>query len=146
MLKFRRGIHLRGVLNMTRGCGGFTLHLLGLSQLGHGEGEPISEPDQTEFCLVEVVHRAEIVVWGWVVGRTNSWHTCGFKKLLVCIEPRSRVVEALIALANASIITRRLIRHLDHSPLGYPPGAPTATYPRNLLVVAARPSARGTVG
>lgn len=46
----------------------------------------------------------------WVVGRTNSWHTRGFKKLLVCTERRARVVEALIALANAIIITRRFIR------------------------------------
>lgn len=46
----------------------------------------------------------------WVVERTNSWHTRGFKKLLVCTERRTRVIDALIALANAVIITRRLTR------------------------------------
>jgi transposase len=45
----------------------------------------------------------------WVVERTNSWHNRGFKKLAVCTERRSRVIEALIALANAVIITRRLL-------------------------------------
>ena len=46
----------------------------------------------------------------WVVERTNSWHNRGFKKLLVCTERRTRVIDAYIALANAVIITRRLIR------------------------------------
>jgi transposase len=46
----------------------------------------------------------------WVVERTNSWHNRGFKKLHVCTERRTRVIEAFIALANAIIITRRLIR------------------------------------
>ena len=46
----------------------------------------------------------------WVVERTNSWHNRGFKKLALCTERRSRVVEAFIALANAVIIVRRLIR------------------------------------
>ena len=46
----------------------------------------------------------------WVVERTNSWHTRGFKKLGICTERRGRVVEAFIALANAVIIIRRLIR------------------------------------
>lgn len=46
----------------------------------------------------------------WVVERTNSWHNRGFKKLSVCTERRARVVEAFIALANAVIIVRRLIR------------------------------------
>lgn len=45
----------------------------------------------------------------WVVERTNSWHNRGFKKLAICTERRSRVIEAFIALANAVIITRRLI-------------------------------------
>jgi hypothetical protein len=47
----------------------------------------------------------------WVVERTNSWHNRGFKKLHICTERRTRVIDALIALANAVIITRRLIRH-----------------------------------
>ena len=42
--------------------------------------------------------------------RTNSWHNRGFKKLAVCTEKRTRVIEAFIGLANAIIITRRLIR------------------------------------
>ena len=46
----------------------------------------------------------------WVVERTNSWHNRGFKKLTLCTERRARVVEAFIALANAVIIVRRLIR------------------------------------
>ena len=46
----------------------------------------------------------------WVVERTNSWHNRGFKKLAVCTEKRTRVIEAFIGLANAIIITRRLIR------------------------------------
>ncbi len=45
----------------------------------------------------------------WVVERTNSWHNRGFKKLGVCTEKRSRVIEAFIALANAVIIVRRLL-------------------------------------
>ncbi len=46
----------------------------------------------------------------WVVERTNSWHNRGFKKLHICTERRTIVIEAFIALANAIIITRRLIR------------------------------------
>lgn len=46
----------------------------------------------------------------WVVERMNSWHNRGFKKLQVCTERRARVIEAFIALANAIIIIRRLIR------------------------------------
>jgi hypothetical protein len=46
----------------------------------------------------------------WVVERTNSWHNRGFRKLAICTERRTPVIEAFIALANAVIITRRLIR------------------------------------
>ncbi len=46
----------------------------------------------------------------WVIERTNSWHCRGFKKLAICTERRTRVIEAFIALANAIIIIRRLIR------------------------------------
>ena len=45
----------------------------------------------------------------WVVERTNSWHNRGFKKLAICTERRGRVIDAFIALANAVIITRRLL-------------------------------------
>lgn len=46
----------------------------------------------------------------WVVERTNSWHTRGFKKLLICTERRARVIDAMISLANSIIVLRRLIR------------------------------------
>lgn len=46
----------------------------------------------------------------WVVERTNSWHTRGFRKLAICTERRTHVIDAFIALANAVIITRRLLR------------------------------------
>lgn len=46
----------------------------------------------------------------WVVERTNSWHNRGFRKLHICTERRTQVIDAFIALANAIIITRRLIR------------------------------------
>jgi transposase len=46
----------------------------------------------------------------WPVERTNSWHNRGFKKLPICTERRTRVIDAFIALANAVIITRRLPR------------------------------------
>lgn len=58
----------------------------------------------------------------WVVERTNSWHTRGFKKLAICTETRVRVIEAFNALANTIIITRRLLRQAwtthrwDHRP------------------------------
>jgi len=45
----------------------------------------------------------------WVVERTNSWHSRGFKKLAICTERRARIINAFIALANAIIIIRRLI-------------------------------------
>lgn len=46
----------------------------------------------------------------WVIERTNSWHNRGFKKLAICTERHARVIDAFIALANAVIVTRRLIR------------------------------------
>lgn len=46
----------------------------------------------------------------WVVERTNSWHNRGFRRLAICTEKRKRVVDAFIALANAVIVTRRLLR------------------------------------
>lgn len=46
----------------------------------------------------------------WVVERTNSWHNRGFRKLAICTERRTRVIDAFIALANAVIIVRRLLR------------------------------------
>lgn len=46
----------------------------------------------------------------WVVERTNSWHNRGFKKLIICTERRTGVIEAFVALANAVIVVRRLVR------------------------------------
>ena len=46
----------------------------------------------------------------WVVERTHSWHNRGFRKLAICTERRTRVIDAFIALANAAIIIRRLVR------------------------------------
>ena len=46
----------------------------------------------------------------WVVEHTHSWHNRGFKKLAICTERRTRVIEAFIALANAVIVVRRLLR------------------------------------
>lgn len=46
----------------------------------------------------------------WVVERTHSWHNRGFRKLAICTERRVRVIDAFIALANAVIIVRRLLR------------------------------------
>lgn len=45
----------------------------------------------------------------WVVERTNSWHTRGFRKLAICTEKRIKITEASIALTNAIITIRRLI-------------------------------------
>jgi transposase len=45
----------------------------------------------------------------WVVERTNAWHNA-HRKLLVCTERRARVIDFWIALANAIITTRRLLR------------------------------------
>lgn len=45
-----------------------------------------------------------------MVERTNSWRNRGFKKLHTCTERRSLVIDAFIALANAAIIIRRLVR------------------------------------
>lgn len=46
----------------------------------------------------------------WVVERTNSWHNRGFRKLHICTEVKTRVIDAFVALANAIITVRRLIR------------------------------------
>jgi hypothetical protein len=69
----------------------------------------------------------------WVVERTNSWHNRGFKKLAICTERHERVIDALISLANAVIITRSLLRRgLDDPPLGHPTHPTTLTYPCDL--------------
>lgn len=40
----------------------------------------------------------------------TSWHNRGFGKLATCTERRTRVIEGFIALANAAVIVRRLLR------------------------------------
>jgi hypothetical protein len=42
--------------------------------------------------------------------RTTSWHNRGFKRLAICTERRTRVIDAFTALANAVILIRRLVR------------------------------------
>ena len=74
----------------------------------------------TRELLVELGCDGEIATKGipapiqntarWVVERTNAWHNRGFKKLAICTERRTRVIEAFIGLANAIIITGRLLR------------------------------------
>jgi transposase len=46
----------------------------------------------------------------WVVERTNSWNSRGFNIVTVCTERRVHVIEAILALINAIIIVRRLVR------------------------------------
>lgn len=46
----------------------------------------------------------------WVVERTNSWTSRGFTIIAICTERRTTVIDAFLALINAIIITRRLIR------------------------------------
>src|SRR4051812_28489507 len=38
----------------------------------------------------------------WVIERTNSWHNRGFKKLALCTERRTRVIEGLHRLGQRS--------------------------------------------
>jgi len=45
----------------------------------------------------------------WVVERTNAWHNA-HRKLVLCTERRARVIDFWVALANAIIIVRRLLR------------------------------------
>ena len=45
----------------------------------------------------------------WVVERTNAWHNA-FKKLAWCTERRGVVIRFYLALTNAIIIVRRLVR------------------------------------
>lgn len=93
--------------------------------LGFGLPETITvhldagyDSTKTRNLLNELGCRGKISIKGfplqagarWVVERTNSWHNRGFTKLAICTEVRARVIDAFIALANAIIITRRLIR------------------------------------
>ena len=104
-----------------------TLETLGRFQRCFGVGLPETitvhldagyDSGKTRDLLEELGCRAVISAKGtplqtgrrWVVERANSWHNRGFKKLLICTERRTRIIHALIALANAVIIIRRLQR------------------------------------
>lgn len=78
------------------------------------------DSNATREMLAELGCQVQVAVKGkpapiqagkrWVVERTNSWHNRGFKKLVVCTERRTAVINAMIELANAVIVPRRLIR------------------------------------
>lgn len=104
-----------------------TLEKLGRLDEGLGFGLPADitvhldagyDSAKTRDLLAELGCQAVISIKGfplqagarWVVERTNSWHNRGFKKLAICTERRTRVIDAFIALANAVIIVRRLLR------------------------------------
>ena len=70
----------------------------------------------------------------WPVERTNSWHNRGFKKLLICTERRTRVIDAFIALANPAAAPDRL----GQLPLGHPP-QPTTMITCHLSAEPLRP-------
>ena len=66
--------------------------------------------------------------------RRRARRNRGCMKLLVCAEKRTRVIDPFIALANAIIITRRLLREsLDRCRCGHPPpvGDTGPAFPRN---------------
>ena len=46
-----------------------------------------------------------------MIERINSWHTRGFRRLQVCTEIHTQVIEAFIALANTIITIKNLIHH-----------------------------------
>lgn len=104
-----------------------TLEKLGRFDEGLGCGLPENitvhldagyDSTKTRDLLDELGCRAVISIKGfplqagarWVVERSNSWHNRGFRKLAICTERRTRVIDAFIALANAVIIVRRLLR------------------------------------
>lgn len=106
-----------------------TVHL----DAGYDSGKTrdlLSEFGCTGVVSIKGTHSRQNQRSSWVVERTNSWHNRGFKKLLICTERTSRVIEAFIALANAVTITRRLLAllrwcqiqadHIDH--LGFQSG------------------------
>lgn len=104
-----------------------TLERLGRFQTRFGVGLPDRitvhldagyDSGKTRDLLTELGCQADISTKGtplqtgarWVVERTNSWHNRGFRKLAICTERHNRVIDAFIALANAIIVVRRLIR------------------------------------
>lgn len=65
-------------------------------------------------CDAQISPKGQVVAINhtkrWVVERTNSWHSRGFNLLAICTERHETVIHAFLALANAIITVRRLIR------------------------------------
>lgn len=83
---------------------------------GYDSGK--TREELTRRGLVGVIaHKGEaapLQVGGrWPVERTNAWHN-HYRKLLVCTERRTRVIDFWISFANVLIITGRLIREAWH--------------------------------
>ena len=83
---------------------------------GYDSGKTRDELGRRDLAGV-IAHKGEaapLQVGGrWPVERTNAWHN-HYRKLLVCTERRQRVVDFWICLANALIMTGRLIREAWH--------------------------------
>src|ERR1039457_4490369 len=85
-----------------------TVHL----DRGDDSGKTRAELDRRGLapCIAKVGKPAPLRASSrWVVERTNAWHNA-FKKLAWCTERRGVVVRFYVALANAIIIVRRLVR------------------------------------
>ncbi len=85
-----------------------TVHL----DRGYDSGKTRTELDRRGLasCIAKVGKPAPLRATSrWVVERTNAWHNA-FKKLAWCTERRGVVIRFYVALANAIIIVRRLVR------------------------------------
>ena len=85
-----------------------TVHL----DRGYDSGKIRTELDRRGMaaCIAKVGKPAPLRASSrWVVERTNAWHNA-FKKLAWCTERRGAVIRFYVALANAIIIVRRLVR------------------------------------
>ena len=85
-----------------------TVHL----DRGYDSGKTRTELDRRGLasCIAKVGKPAPLRATSrWVVERTNAWHNA-FKKLAWCTERRGLVIRFYLALANAIIIVRRLVR------------------------------------
>jgi IS5 family transposase len=85
-----------------------TVHL----DRGYDSGKTRTELDRRGMasCIAKLGKPAPLRATSrWVVERTNAWHNA-FKKLAWCTERRGMVIRFYVALANAIIIVRRLVR------------------------------------
>jgi transposase len=85
-----------------------TVHL----DRGYDSGKTRTELDRRGLasCIAKLGKPAPLRATSrWVVERTNAWHNA-FKKLAWCTERRGMVIRFYVALANAIIIVRRLVR------------------------------------